>query len=89
MSSAGEASYCVLGIENDVRLDGRGCLDTRPMELELSVIAQAAGSARLRMGGTDVIVGVKVSCLVAHSASVLRRRLLGAAATVDSDGHQC
>ncbi|KAG2489638.1 hypothetical protein HYH03_011917 [Edaphochlamys debaryana] len=32
----------------------------RPVELELGVIAQAAGSARLHMGATDVIVGVKV-----------------------------
>ncbi|PNW85475.1 hypothetical protein CHLRE_03g188200v5 [Chlamydomonas reinhardtii] len=32
----------------------------RPIELELGVIAQAAGSARLHIGATDVIVGVKV-----------------------------
>jgi hypothetical protein len=63
MASAGEAAFCQLSIENDVRLDGRSCLDMRPVELELGVIAQAAGSARLRMGATDVIVGVKVSAL--------------------------
>lgn len=33
----------------------------RPVELQLGVIAQAAGSARLHLGATDVIVGVKVS----------------------------
>ncbi|GLC50923.1 hypothetical protein PLESTB_000447000 [Pleodorina starrii] len=60
MASAGEAAFCQISIENDVRLDGRSCQDMRPVELELGVIAQAAGSARLHMGATDVIVGVKV-----------------------------
>ncbi|PNH02161.1 Glucose-1-phosphate adenylyltransferase small subunit, chloroplastic [Tetrabaena socialis] len=60
MASAGEAAFCQLSIEQDIRLDGRSCHDMRPVELELGVIAQAAGSARLRMGTTDVIVGVKV-----------------------------
>ncbi|EFJ48544.1 hypothetical protein VOLCADRAFT_90878 [Volvox carteri f. nagariensis] len=60
MASTGEAAFCQISIENDVRLDGRSCHDMRPVELELGVIAQAAGSARLRMGATDVIVGVKV-----------------------------
>ncbi|KXZ56980.1 hypothetical protein GPECTOR_1g885 [Gonium pectorale] len=32
----------------------------RPLELDLGVIAQAAGSARLHVGATDVIVGVEV-----------------------------
>lgn len=35
-------------------------MDMRPVELQLGVIAQAAGSARLHLGATDVIVGVKV-----------------------------
>lgn len=60
MGSVGEVTYCQLCIENNVRLDGRQCLDMRPVELELGVIAQAAGSARLHMGATDVVVGVKV-----------------------------
>ncbi|GIM12265.1 hypothetical protein Vretimale_15645 [Volvox reticuliferus] len=60
MASAGEAAFCQISIENDVRLDGRRCIDMRPLELELGVIAQAAGSARLRLGATDVVVGVKV-----------------------------
>lgn len=60
MASAGEVAYCQASIENNVRLDGRQCLHVRPVELELAVIAQAAGSARVHLGATDVLVGVKV-----------------------------
>ena len=70
MGSAGEVTYCQLSIENNVRLDGRQCLDMRPVELELGVIAQAAGSARLHMGATDVVVGVKVRVLVATDLGI-------------------
>ena len=54
-------AYLSQGIELGIRSDGRGCLDCRPLELELGLIAQANGSARLHLGRTDVIVGVKVS----------------------------
>ena len=42
------------------RNDGRDCSDFRPIELELGVVPQASGSARLHLGNTDVVVGVKV-----------------------------
>jgi exosome complex component RRP42 len=59
--SLGELVYIVQGIEQDIRTDGRSRGDFRPLELETNVIAQADGSARLRLGPTDVLVGVKVS----------------------------
>lgn len=61
--SLGERIYIVQGIEQDVRTDGRGRSHYRPLELEANVVAQADGSARLHLGSTDVLVGVKV-CLV-------------------------
>jgi exosome complex component RRP42 len=57
---AGELLYINQGIQAGVRTDGRGRGDIRPAEFELNVIAQAHGSARLHMGATDVLVGVKV-----------------------------
>jgi exosome complex component RRP42 len=58
--SDAERAYIAQGVAQGLRNDGRGCRDMRPLELELGVIAQANGSARLRAGGTDVIVAVKV-----------------------------
>ncbi len=59
-SSQAEVEYCVLNVQHGVRLDGRATTDFRSMELKLGPIEQASGSARLRIGDTDVIVAVKV-----------------------------
>lgn len=58
--SDGERLYIQQGIAADLRSDGRGRRSIRPLGLEANVIAQADGSARLRLGGTDVLVGIKV-----------------------------
>lgn len=42
------------------RLDGRGLLDYRPIKVETHVIEKAEGSARVSLGNTQVIAGVKV-----------------------------
>jgi uncharacterized membrane protein len=42
------------------RLDGRGLLELPAVEVATGVVAQAAGSSLTRMGGTEVLVGVKV-----------------------------
>jgi exosome complex component RRP42 len=47
-------------IFDDLRADGRSCEDYRHMEVETDVVSNAAGSARLRLANTDVLVGVKV-----------------------------
>eukprot|EP00775_Hariotina_reticulata_P007955 gene7955-8153_t len=67
--SVGELVYIVQGIEQDIRTDGRSRGDFRPLELETNVIAQADGSARLRLGPTDVLVGVKVELGTPDSSS--------------------
>jgi exosome complex component RRP42 len=41
------------------RLDGRGLTDYRGVELESGIIERAEGSARVRLGKTEVMVGVK------------------------------
>jgi len=58
--SDGEKAFIVTGAEKDVRCDGRRQNESRDVEIRCGVIAQAAGSSRVRLGGTDVIVGVKV-----------------------------
>jgi exosome complex component RRP42 len=42
------------------RLDGRGLQDYRPISIETGVIEKANGSARVRIGNTDVIAGAKI-----------------------------
>ena len=41
------------------RSDGRGLMDYRKMDIEVNPIDQANGSARVRLGKTDILVGVK------------------------------
>lgn len=43
------------------RLDGRGLLDTRDLSVTTGVIEKAEGSARVVLGKTEVIAGVKVN----------------------------
>ncbi len=42
------------------RLDGRGLTDYRELKIEQGVIERAEGSARVFLGKTDVVVGVKI-----------------------------
>ena len=42
------------------RVDGRGPEDYRPISIETGFIESAQGSARIKVGNTDVVVGVKL-----------------------------
>jgi exosome complex component RRP42 len=42
------------------RLDGRNLEDLRPLEIEMGPIEKANGSARVRLGNSEVVAGVKV-----------------------------
>ncbi|XP_043696185.1 exosome complex component RRP42 isoform X1 [Telopea speciosissima] len=57
--SVGEKHFIQGGIAQDLRTDGRKRLTYRPISVETGVIPQANGSARIRMGTTDVIASVK------------------------------
>jgi exosome complex component RRP42 len=46
-------------ISHEKRLDGRGLTDYREVQLETGLIERAEGSARVRLGKTEVLVGVK------------------------------
>jgi exosome complex component RRP42 len=47
-------------IEKSKRLDGRGLEDYREIKIEQGVIEKAEGSARVLLGKTEVLVGVKI-----------------------------
>lgn len=57
--SLGEKHFIQGGIAQDLRSDGRKRLTYRPINVETGVIPQANGSARVKMGATDVISSVK------------------------------
>ena len=42
------------------RIDGRGAEDLRPLTIETDVIEKAEGSALVKLGNTQVLVGIKV-----------------------------
>ena len=42
------------------RLDGRDITDYREVKLEMGVVERAEGSARVRLGKTEVMVGIKI-----------------------------
>lgn len=49
------------GLAKGKRLDGRDFGEQRPLEIEPDVIKKANGSARVKLGYSEVIAGVKVS----------------------------
>ncbi len=69
--SSGERVFIEDGISQGVRTDGnyqlacilttgRSLTDYRVFSLETGIVSQANGSARLKLSGTDVLVGVKL-----------------------------
>ncbi|CAN1196677.1 Exosome complex component RRP42 [Linum perenne] len=57
--SIGEQHFIKGGIDQNIRCDGRKRDSYRPIFVETGVIPQANGSARIRMGATEVIASVK------------------------------
>ena len=62
-------------IEKGKRLDERGLLDTREIKIEQGVIEKAEGSARVYLGKTQILVGVKVGTRRTIPRHTKRRRL--------------
>ena len=54
-------SHIISLLEANTRLDGRKLTEYRqPITIEYGVIKTAEGSARVKIGETDIIVGVKL-----------------------------
>jgi len=47
-------------VSSGKRLDGRGLTDYREIQLEVGIIERAEGSARVRLGKTEVMTGIKI-----------------------------
>ncbi|KAJ8670117.1 hypothetical protein QAD02_001376 [Eretmocerus hayati] len=58
--SLAEKTFILHGVDADFRNDGRSRTNYRDFELETKLMDQVHGSARIRIGNTDVLVGVKV-----------------------------
>lgn len=56
-----EKGYILSLLEQNRRIDGRGMLEPRPIEIETNVVEKAEGSAIVSLGQTKVIVGVKAT----------------------------
>lgn len=55
-----EKVYIIHGVQDNIRNDGRGCLDYRTIELETdNIIPNSTGSALVQIGETKAIAGVK------------------------------
>lgn len=58
--SKSEKEFISRGILEDLRADGRGRLDYRPVEISVNIVPQSIGSARLKMGyGGDYMVAIR------------------------------
>ncbi len=55
-----QRNYIYQLAEKGKRIDGRELKDYRPIQIEQSVVDTAEGSARVKVGNTDVLVGVKM-----------------------------
>lgn len=60
--SPAERDYIITGLSQPTpsRLDGRSLLTPRPISVSYAEAPQASGSARLVIGGTEVIAGVRL-----------------------------
>ncbi|XP_076806094.1 exosome complex exonuclease RRP42-like [Clavelina lepadiformis] len=55
-----EKWFIVHGVQDDFRTDGRSCESYRHIELETGILSNTHGSARIRLGSSELLVGVKV-----------------------------
>ncbi|MCX6821461.1 MAG: hypothetical protein NTW30_01650 [Candidatus Aenigmarchaeota archaeon] len=55
-----QTGYMFRLLENEERIDGRKMDEFREVKVETNIIENAEGSARVKIGKTDVIVGIKM-----------------------------
>ncbi|OQR79270.1 exosome complex component RRP42-like [Tropilaelaps mercedesae] len=67
--SDSERTFIIHGVEDNLRCDGRGCLDYRHIELELGAAPNCSGSSHVRIANTDVLVGIKAEIGVPETSA--------------------
>jgi exosome complex component RRP42 len=55
-----QKNYVLKSLKDGIRADGRQLLEYRKIEVESHISANAEGSARVKIGDTEVLVGVKL-----------------------------
>jgi len=73
--SEAETVYVLHGVQENLRCDGRGRKDVRPIVVETDIVTHASGSAHLRLANTDVLVGIKAELEVPFPESPNEGRL--------------
>ena len=53
-------THLIKALKKDIRYDGRKKTEYRPITVEYGLFKNAEGSARVKIGGTEVIAGVKI-----------------------------
>jgi PREDICTED: similar to exosome complex exonuclease RRP42 len=59
--SEAEKCYLISGINDDFRTDGRQCLDRQEIDIDIDLVPSCAGSAQVRSGNSQVLVGIKMN----------------------------
>ncbi|WRT69238.1 uncharacterized protein IL334_006222 [Kwoniella shivajii] len=70
--SPSETNYIITSLShpsNPTRLDARSLIDSRPIEISYGVFPHANGSARVKVGGTEIIAGIKLEVVDSESTS--------------------
>ena len=73
--SEAEKTFICHGVEDNLRADGQGRGDMRPLVLETGVVSHASGSCHLRLANTDILVGVKTELETPDPAAKDRGRV--------------
>ena len=73
--SEAEKTFICHGVEDNLRADGQGRGDMRPLVLETGVVSHASVSCHLRLANTDILVGVKTELETPDPAAPDRGRV--------------
>lgn len=61
-----QKAHLLNALKKDVRFDGRKKLDFRQVTVETGITKNAEGSARVKIGGTEVLAGVKMEVMTPY-----------------------
>ncbi|EFO25643.1 3' exoribonuclease [Loa loa] len=73
--SEAEKVFIIHGAQEGLRADGRSPFDYRPVIVQTGVLATTNGSARVRIGSTDLLIGVKAELISVENIALYRNRL--------------
>ncbi|KAM3727453.1 Exosome complex component RRP42 [Dirofilaria immitis] len=73
--SEAEKVFIIHGAQEGLRSDGRSPFDYRPVTVQTGVLATTNGSARVRIGSTDLLIGVKAELINVENVALYRNRL--------------